>query len=63
MVNYDGFCFQNTIYCGCNEDVGSKVLFGNVELLWDIGHNKGESRLVVYNGKSFDGTTRFGMAE
>ena len=59
MLDDDGFRLLNTIYSGCNEDIRSKVLFGNVELLWDIGHNKGESRLVVYNGKSFDGATRF----
>ena len=40
MLDNDGFFFQNTIYCGCNEDIGSQVLFGNIEFFWDVGLNK-----------------------
>ena len=35
----------------------------NVKILGYIGRDQGLSTLVVYNGKSFDGLTRFGITK
>ena len=36
---------------------------GNVKFLGYIRRDQGMSTLVVYNGKSFDGLTRFGITK